>query len=161
MLKTHTCGELSHDCVGQVVTLAGWVHRRRDHGGLTFVDLRDRWGLIQVVSDPEYAEAHETMSGLRAEYVIQVSGNVRGRPDGASNPDMVSGDIELVAQHVKILNVSKTPPFDINKVSKVEEGLRQKYRYLDLRRSNMLAKSAAQNYILYKGSSLTIWLFGG
>ena len=139
MLKTHTCGELKHDCVGQEVTLAGWVHRRRDHGGLTFIDLRDRWGLVQVVSDPEYAEAHEIMTSLRAEYVIQVSGNVRGRPDGATNPDMVSGDIELVAQHVEILNISKTPPFDINKMTRVEEGLRQKYRYLDLRRSHMLA----------------------
>jgi len=139
MLKTHTCGELSHDCVGQSVTLAGWVHRRRDHGGLTFIDLRDRWGLIQVVSDPEHTEAHEIMSGLRSEYVIQVSGNVRSRPEGSSNPDMISGNIELVAQHVEVLNISKTPPFDINKVTKVDEGLRQKYRYLDLRRSHMLA----------------------
>ena len=139
MLKTHTCGELKHDCVGQEVTLAGWVHRRRDHGGLTFIDLRDRWGLVQVVSDPEYAEAHEIMTSLRAEYVIQVSGNVRGRPDGATNPDMVNGDIELVAQHVEILNISKTPPFDINKMTRVEEGLRQKYRYLDLRRSHTVS----------------------
>ena len=122
MLKTHTCGELSDDCVGQSVTLAGWVHRRRDHGGLTFIDLRDRWGLIQVVSDPEYTEAHEIMSGLRSEYVIQVSGNVRSRPKGSYNPDMVSGNIELVAQHVEVLNISKTPPFDINKFTKVDEG---------------------------------------
>ena len=138
MLKTHTCGELKHDCIGQEVTLAGWVHRRRDHGGLTFIDLRDRWGLVQVVSDPEYAEAHEIMASLRSEYVVQVSGNVRGRPDGATNPDMASGDIELVAKQVEILNISKTPPFDINKITRVEEGLRQKYRYLDLRRSHML-----------------------
>ncbi len=137
MLKSHNCGELRREHIGQQVTLAGWVHRRRDHGGLTFIDLRDRSGLAQVVAGPEEAAAHRAMAAARNEYVLQVVGVVRERPPGAANVDLSSGEIEVLAQQVEILNVAKTPPFDINKPSEVDETLRLKYRYLDLRRGRM------------------------
>jgi len=137
MLKSHTCGELQREHIDQEVTLAGWVHRRRDHGGLTFIDLRDRWGLVQVVSGPEQAAAHQTMAVVRGEYVLQVAGTVRERPPGTANVGLSSGEIEVLAQRVEILNAAKTPPFDINKPSAVDEALRLKYRYLDLRRGRM------------------------
>ena len=137
MLKSHTCGELQREHIDQEVTLAGWVHRRRDHGGLTFIDLRDRWGLVQIVSGPEQAAAHQVMATVRGEYVLQVAGTVRERPPGTANVGLSSGEIEVLAQRVEILNAAKTPPFDINKPSAVDEALRLKYRYLDLRRGRM------------------------
>lgn len=138
MLKTYRCGELrkSHD--GQIVTLAGWVNRRRDQGGLIFIDLRDRWGIVQVVIDQETApDAHRIASDARNEYVLQVAGKVRVRPDGTTNSELDTGDVEVVATEIKILNGSKTPPFYINKEEKIDEALRMQYRYLDLRRPNM------------------------
>ncbi len=138
MYKTHTCGELRVDHVGQRVTLAGWVHRRRDHGGVTFIDLRDRFGLVQVVANPEIsAEAHRALADARAEWVIQVEGVVRRRPEGMENPNLATGEIEIEAQAVQVLNAAKTPPFLINKVEDVDEHTRLKYRYLDLRREHM------------------------
>jgi len=137
-LKTHTCGQLSSEDAGQRVTLAGWVHRRRDHGGLVFIDLRDRWGITQVVFDPESSvEAHAAAHDLRAEYVVKVTGFVRRRPPGLENPDLDTGEIEVVAEEAEILNVANTPPFYINKDTPVEEGIRLRYRYLDLRRQRM------------------------
>jgi aspartyl-tRNA synthetase len=138
MYKTHTCGELRAEMVGQPVTLAGWVHRRRDHGGVTFIDLRDRFGLVQVVSDPvDWSEAHTALEVVRGEWVIQVEGTVRRRPAGAENPNLPTGEIEVVAQHLKVLNPAKTPPFLINKEDEVDENTRLRYRYLDLRRERM------------------------
>lgn len=138
MYKTHTCGELRLTHADQVVTLAGWVHRRRDHGGVTFVDLRDRFGLVQVVADPVTApEAHESLLAVRNEWVIQVQGTVRRRPAGAENPNLSSGEIEVSANAINVLNPAKTPPFLINKDEEVEENARLKYRYLDLRRDKM------------------------
>ncbi len=138
MLKTHTCGELRADQVGQEVTLAGWVNRRRDHGGLIFIDLRDREGITQVVANPAVsAEAHATASQVRGEYVLRVSGLVRRRPEGLANPDMATGDIEVVANAVEILNAARTPPFYINRDDEVDEALRLRYRYLDLRKRRM------------------------
>ncbi len=138
MLKTHTCGELTRSHQGQRVTLAGWVHRRRDHGGLVFIDLRDRAGLTQVVFNPELApEAHQIARDLRNEFVLQVSGQVCQRPTGTENPRLSTGHIEVVAAQADILNPSKTPPFYINEDVEVEESLRLKYRYLDLRRHSM------------------------
>lgn len=138
MLKTHTCGELRARNVGEEITLAGWVHRRRDHGGLTFIDLRDRFGVVQVVTDPVNApEAHEILIPVRTEWVIQIQGVVRLRPEGMDNPEMGTGEIEVAAKSVKVLNPAKTPPIYINKEGEEDEQTRLKYRYLDLRRDRM------------------------
>jgi aspartyl-tRNA synthetase len=139
LLKSHSCGELNKDNIGTEVTLAGWVDRRRDHGGLIFIDLRDRQGVVQVVFNPEKSKTcHETASQIRNEYVILVSGQVSHRPPGTENPKLSTGDIEVIADSVKILNTSETPPFYINEDIEVEENLRLKYRYLDLRRERMM-----------------------
>ena len=138
MLKSHSCGELNRNHVGNKVTLAGWVHRRRDHGGLTFIDLRDREGIVQVVYNPELAaECHRIASEMRNEYVISVSGEVSMRPEGTENPKLPTGEIEIIAEETKILNPSLTPPFYINEDVEVDENVRLKYRYLDIRRERM------------------------
>jgi aspartyl-tRNA synthetase len=139
LLKTHYCGELNKSNVGMVVELAGWVDRRRDHGGLVFVDLRDRGGIVQVVFNPTISEAvHKAADEMRSEYVVHVKGLVKARPEGTENPKLPTGEIEVEAQDAQILNASKTPPFYINEDTEVDENLRLKYRYLDLRRKRML-----------------------
>jgi aspartyl-tRNA synthetase len=136
--KSHTCGELRASHVGQQVTLAGWVHRRRDHGGVTFLDLRDRFGLVQVVCNPEIsASAHQAADPLRMEWVVQVKGFVRHRPAGAENPNLPTGDVEVEVHELTVLNPAKTPPFLVNKDEEADENTRLKYRYLDLRRDKM------------------------
>ena len=139
MMKTHTCGELRENDAGIFVTLAGWVNRRRDQGGLIFIDLRDRWGITQVVVDLETAPgAHAIADRVRNEFVLKVSGQVRIRPEGTANPDLPTGDIDIVADEILILNRSKTPPFYINREEgAVDEALRMRHRYLDLRRKKM------------------------
>ncbi len=138
MLKTQNCGELRLSSVGQEVLLAGWVFRRRDQGGLIFIDLRDRWGITQIVVNQETSpNAHRAADALRNEYVVQVRGLVRQRPDGTANPELVTGDVEVVASEITLLNASKTPPFYINQETKIDEVARMKYRYLDLRRPKM------------------------
>ena len=138
MLKTHSCGELNKNHVGARVTLAGWVDRRRDHGGLIFIDLRDGQGVVQVVFNPEVSKpCHDIASEMRNEYVVRVSGEVAPRPPGTENPKLPTGDIEVIAHNTDILNPSKTPPFYINEDTEVEESLRLRYRYLDLRRERM------------------------
>ena len=152
MLKTHTCNELQAAHVGQQVTLAGWVNRWRDHGGLAFIDLRDRSGIVQVVANPDGApDAHATLQQARQEFVLQVKGVVKARPEGLANPDLPTGEIEVVASEVKVLNPAKTPPFYIYDDSPVDEALRLKYRYLDLRRPrmqrNMILRHRVVKYI--------------
>jgi aspartyl-tRNA synthetase len=138
VLKSHYCGELRGEHAGQPVTLAAWVHRRRDHGGLIFLDLRDSTGIVQVVVNPQdAAAAHATASDVRNEYVLQVTGEVARRRPGTENAAMPTGEIEVAAREVVVLNAAKTPPFYINEESNVEEALRLKYRYLDLRRERM------------------------
>ena len=138
MLKTIDCGDLRAEHAGQEVTLAGWVDRRRDHGGLIFIDLRDRSGVVQVVFDPESAlDAHAIAERLRNEWVVQVVGRVRHRPEDAANPNLATGEVEVAADHLSVLNESATPPFNINEESEVDEHLRMQYRYLDLRRPRM------------------------
>ena len=138
MYKTHTCGELRASHAGQIVTLAGWVNRRRVHGGVNFIDLRDRFGLVQVVSDPDaYPEGHAGIEDVRPEWVIQIVGLVRLRPEGLANPNMPTGDVEVLVQGVKVLNPAKTTPITIYKEEDEDEALRLHYRYLDLRRERM------------------------
>jgi len=138
LLKSHNCGELREKHVGQEVTLAGWVHRRRDHGGKVFIDLRDREGIIQVVFNPQVSqEAYEVAGSLRNEYVVQVVGEVGLRPKGTENPKLATGNVEVIARKAVILNVAKTPPFYINEDIEVEETLCLKNRYLYLRRPRM------------------------
>jgi len=138
LLKSHNCGQLRGANAGEEVTLAGWVHRRRDHGGLIFIDLRDREGITQVVFNPELAPAiHTTANGLRNEYVIQVVGKVSKRPQGTENSRLPTGEVEVVAGSLKIFNASKTPPFYINEEVDVDESLLLRYRYLHLRRAGM------------------------
>ncbi len=136
--RTHTCGELTAAHLGQEVRLTGWVQFRRDHGGLIFVDLRDRAGLTQIVFIPEVAPAaHEKAHILRSEYVLALDGYVRPRPEGMANPNMPTGEIEVVVRSWKLLNTSKTPPFMIEERGDPGENLRLQYRYLDLRRPRM------------------------
>jgi len=138
MLKTHTCGELRTNHAGETVTLAGWVHRRRDQGGLIFIDLRDRWGITQVVIDEsDSAEAHAVASSARSEYVLKITGLVRIRPEGTQNEELATGEIDVIAHDIEILNASKTPPIYINQDGNEKEVERMRYRYLDLRRPAM------------------------
>jgi len=138
MYRTHTCGELRPEHAGQETLLAGWVHRRRDHGPLIFIDLRDRYGLTQVVFDSTVApEAHAIASQARSEYVVQVRGLVGKRPEEAINPDLATGSIEVRAVTASVLNAAKTTPLYISKEGGEDEMLRLKYRYLDLRRERM------------------------
>lgn len=138
MYRTHTCNDLNLKHKDAEVTLSGWVHRRRDHGGLIFIDLRDRYGLTQIVLDPaDHAEAHKIAEGVRSEFVLKIKGIVRPRVEGAENKDLDTGEIEVLVNSVEILNTSITPPFEIDQDKKVNEEVRLKYRYLDLRRERM------------------------
>ncbi len=138
MYKTHTCGELRLENVGETVVLAGWVNRRRDHGGVTFIDLRDRFGITQIVANPEISpEAHARLVEARVEWVLQVEGEVCRRPEGMENPNLPTGQIEVIVNKVNVLNPAKTPPFSINKEEEIDENVRLRYRYLDLRRERM------------------------
>lgn len=138
MYKTHNCGDLRLKHVGEEVTLAGWVHRRRDHGGITFIDLRDRSGLVQIVADPQIsAQAHQSLLPVRMEWVVQVQGVVRKRLEGMQNPKLATGEIEVEALQVQVLNPAKPTPILISMDNEVDEHLRLRYRYLDLRRERM------------------------
>ena len=140
MYRTNTCGELTAKDEGKIVTLSGWVHRRRDHGGLIFIDLRDRYGLTQVVFDPEFhKESHASAENVRSEYVLKLTGEVRKRIEGQANKNMDTGEIEVYINEIEILNKSETPPFEIDIEKGVNEELRLKYRYLDLRHERMQA----------------------
>src|SRR5512134_2257548 len=139
MYRTNTCGELRTTHAGQSVTLAGWVHRRRDHGGVVFFDLRDRYGIVQVTVNPTLSQATlDQITNVRMEWVLEVQGVVQKRPAGMENPKMKTGEVEVIANSVKVLNPSKTPPFMINGENDLpDENARLKYRYLDLRRERM------------------------
>ncbi|HTQ73395.1 MAG TPA: aspartate--tRNA ligase [Burkholderiales bacterium] len=135
-MRTHYCGKLSTALLGKTVTLAGWAHRRRDHGGVIFIDLRDREGLAQVVSDPDRRETFATAEKVRSEYVLKVTGVVRRRPEGTVNPNIASGEIEVLAHDIEILNPSLTPPFQLDEEG-LSETVRLTHRVIDLRREPM------------------------
>jgi aspartyl-tRNA synthetase len=135
-MRSHYCGEIDESLEGQEIEVCGWVHRRRDHGGVIFIDLRDREGILQVVFDPDRAEIFAQAERIRSEFVLKVKGLVRPRPEGTVNPNMRTGQIEVLAHELEILNKSETPPFHHDE--QANEDIRLKYRYLDLRRENML-----------------------
>ena len=150
--RTHKCGELTKKNAGETVVLSGWVENYRDHGGVEFIDLNDRWGLTQVVFDPEVSgTAHKDAQHLRSQDVISIKGEVRPRPEGMANPNLATGEIEVYVKELEILNKSKTPPFDVNHAENVNQETRLKYRYLDLRnselRNNMIFRSKVTNVI--------------
>jgi len=150
MLRTHTCGQLNAADTGKLVTLCGWVANRRDHGKLIFIDIRDRYGLTQVVFIPkESGQAHNLAQELRSEFVIKLSGLVNKRPAGTINPKLATGEIEILAKELEILNPSNTPPFEIQDDIEITEEIRLKYRYLDLRR-NKVFKNLLLRSNLYK-----------
>jgi len=139
VLRSADCGSLRSKNAGEQVTLAGWIGRRRDHGGIIFLDLRDRSGTIQVVLNPEIAaDATHIAEEVRGEWVIQVKGTVNHRPEGSENPTLPTGDIEIITTEITVLNRSLTPPFYIEEDSEADESLRLRYRYLDLRRPPLL-----------------------
>jgi aspartyl-tRNA synthetase len=135
-MRSHYCGHVTEELLDQEVTLCGWVNRRRDHGGVIFVDLRDREGLVQVVFDPDRAEIFEMAEHIRNEYVLRVTGRVRARPEGTINPELTTGKIELLALELDVLNASETPPFQLDDDG-VNDDIRLQYRYIDLRRDEM------------------------
>jgi aspartyl-tRNA synthetase len=138
MMRTHYCGEINRAHLQQTVTLCGWAHRRRDHGGVIFIDLRDREGLVQIVCDPDQIETFRTAEKVRSEFVLKVRGIVRGRPEGTLNANLATGEIEVLAQEIEILNASQNPPFMLDD-EQLSENIRLTYRYLDLRRPPMQA----------------------
>lgn len=152
MLKTHTCGELRPEHIDQMVTLAGWVNRRRDHGQIVFIDLRDRWGITQIVVDAATApDVYVAIDEIRGEYVLQVEGIVRPRPPELMNPSLATGEIEVVASDIIVLSPAKTPPIPVVGDQETNEEMRMRYRYLDLRRTrmqhNIILRHEAVRYI--------------
>jgi len=137
-MRTHYCGHVNESLIDSEVELCGWAHRRRDHGGVIFIDLRDREGLVQVVIDPDTEEAFANAERCRSEYVLRIHGKVRHRPEGTVNDDLASGKIEVLARQLEILNTAKTPPFPLDEETEVREEVRLRYRYIDLRRPAML-----------------------
>ncbi|MEY6433958.1 aspartate--tRNA ligase [Thioalkalicoccus limnaeus] len=137
-MRSHYCGQLNSGLVDQEVSLCGWVHRRRDHGGVIFIDLRDRDGLVQVVFDPDRPEVFALAEQVRNEYVLQVTGRVRRRPAGTENPDLATGEVEVLGLELRVLNAAETPPIQLDEHGlEISEELRLRYRYLDLRRPEM------------------------
>ncbi|MCP3869762.1 MAG: aspartate--tRNA ligase [Gammaproteobacteria bacterium] len=137
-MRSHYCGQLNASHIGQEVDLCGWTHRRRDHGGVIFIDLRDREGLIQVVYDPDLPDIFATAEQVRNEFVLRVRGRVRARPEGTVNTDLSTGEVEVLGLSLEILNRSETPPFQLDEHENVSEEVRLRYRYVDLRRPEML-----------------------
>ncbi|MET0047917.1 MAG: aspartate--tRNA ligase [Sedimenticola sp.] len=139
-MRTHYCGELNASHIDQEVVLCGWAHRRRDHGGVIFIDLRDREGLVQVVYDPDLPEVFNIAEQVRNEFVLLVKGRVRARPEGTVNPDLPTGEIEVLGLELEVMNRADTPPFQLDEHERVSEEVRLRYRYVDLRRPEMLQK---------------------
>jgi aspartyl-tRNA synthetase len=148
IMRSHYCGDVNESLIEQTVKVAGWMHRRRDHGGVIFIDLRDREGLVQIVCNPEDAESFAVAEKVRSEYVLQIEGVVNPRPAGSENTDLKSGKIEIIAKRVTILNSSETPPFPLTEQAEVNEDIRLRHRYIDLRRPEMLQKLRFRSQII-------------
>ncbi|PTB86017.1 aspartate--tRNA ligase [Pseudidiomarina aestuarii] len=147
-MRSHYCGDVNESLIEQTVKVAGWMHRRWDHGGVIFIDLRDREGLVQIVCNPEDAESFAVAEKVRSEYVLQIEGVVNPRPAGSENTDLKSGKIEIIAKRVTILNSSETPPFPLTEQAEVNEDIRLRHRYIDLRRPEMLQKLRFRSQII-------------
>ena len=150
MYRTHTCGELRASHAGQTVTLSGWVNRRRDHGGVAFFDLRDRSGIVQITINPDLPkETLDQVANVRNEWVMQIEGVVQKRPEGMANPKMETGEVEVIAKNVTVLNASKTPPFMVNTDNDLpDENMRLKYRYIDLRRERLTRNMVLRHKVI-------------
>ena len=148
-MRSHYCGQLNESLVDQDVTLCGWVHRRRDHGGVIFLDMRDRDGIAQVVVDPDTPDAFANADRARSEYVLRITGRIRMRPEGTQNANMPTGLIEVLATSVEVLNTAVTPPFQLDEHGKVGEDVRLKYRYIDLRRPEMIDRLRLRSRITH------------
>ncbi len=147
-MRSHYANQINKSLIHKEISLCGWVHRRRDHGGLIFIDLRDRGGLVQVVCDPENKTLFDTAEGLRNEYVVKITGKVRHRPEGTVNANLESGEVEVAATHIELFNKSASLPFNIDEYQEVGEEVRLKYRYLDLRRPEMAKRLIMRAYIV-------------
>ena len=145
-MRTHYCGQVVETLIGKEVTVCGWVNRRRDHGGIIFVDLRDREGLVQIVFDPDASDIFEIAERIRNEYVLQVEGRVRARPEGTENPDLPTGQVEILARTLSVLNEAATPPFQQDD-EEIHEELRLRYRYIDLRRPFMQSRIRTKAHV--------------
>jgi len=158
-MRSHYCGDLRKEHIGEDIVLAGWVHRRRDHGGVIFLDVRDREGIAQVVFDPDREESFKLADSVRNEYVIEIHGTVRARPAGTENPEMLTGAIEVLGKELRILNRAETPPFQLDEHQQVGEDVRLRHRYIDLRRPEIQHKlrfrskvtHAVRNYLEENG----------
>ena len=158
-MRSHYCGDLSTANIDETVTICGWVDRRRDHGGVIFLDMRDREGIVQVVFDPDTEEHFERADRVRSEYVLKITGRVRARGEGTVNPAMATGEIEILGKELEILNGAATPPFQLDEHTAVGEEVRLKYRYMDLRRHEMQERlikrsritSAVRNFLDAEG----------
>ncbi|MBI4227438.1 MAG: aspartate--tRNA ligase, partial [Candidatus Omnitrophica bacterium] len=150
MTRRQPCASIGPAEIGRTVTVCGWVHRRRDHGGLTFIDVRDRSGLLQTVFNPtEHADVHATARDLRSEYVVRMTGTVRARPAGTENPKLKTGAVELEVTELVVLNPAATPPFEIaDETAEISEELRAQYRYLDLRRPSVQERFLIRHQVL-------------
>lgn len=145
-MRTQYCGEVTAAQIDQTIELAGWMHRRRDHGGVIFIDLRDRSGRVQVVADPDFKEPFAQAEKVRAEYVLQIKGKVRRRPEGTENKNLPTGEVEVLASEITILNASETPPFTLDE-DHINEDVRLRYRYIDLRRPEMLQRMQLRSQV--------------
>jgi len=161
MMRSHYCGHINESLIDQQITLCGWVHRRRDHGGLIFLDLRDREGRVQVVFHPENNASFAIAETVRHEYVLQIKGMVRHRPAGTLNEKLKSGKVEVDVSEVSILNTAEPVPFRIDEYSEINEETRLRYRYLDLRREEMLSRLRFRAHLNQKNTQLfkPTWFF--
>ena len=146
-MRTHYCGLVNEGLDGETVTVCGWVHRRRDHGGVIFIDLRDNQGLLQTVFDPDTPETFQIAEQVRPEYVLKITGRVRPRPDGTKNADLPTGQVEVLGHSIEVLNAAETPPFHLDERETVHEEIRLRHRYIDLRRPEMQQKLRTRNHI--------------